>query len=109
MATSVDFSTDLLHRVTQLEALASPQRLEIFRLLVEHEPAGLYSGEIAECLGQAPNAISFHLKSLQHAGLVSVQREGRFQRYRARVSEVHELLHYLTENCCRGTQNCIYP
>ncbi|MHB1581139.1 MAG: ArsR/SmtB family transcription factor [Acidithiobacillus sp.] len=58
-----------------LEALASPVRLDIFRLLVEQEPAGLVSGEIAEHLEQAHNGISFHLKSLQHAGLATVQRK----------------------------------
>jgi DNA-binding transcriptional ArsR family regulator len=89
-----------------LEALASPVRLDIFRLLVEQEPAGLVSGEIAEHLGQAHNSISFHLKSLQHAGLVTVQREGRYQRYRAAMPVVRALVAYLTENCCRGTQEC---
>ncbi|MEY2340773.1 ArsR/SmtB family transcription factor [Acidithiobacillus sp. IBUN Pt1247-S3] len=106
MAAAVDFPAELLHRVSQLDALASPQRLQIFRLLVEHEPQGLVSGDIAEHISQAPNAVSFHLKSLQHAGLVSVQRQGRFQRYRARMPEIRELLAYLTENCCRGTQTC---
>lgn len=95
--------------VTRLEALASPVRLEIFRLLVEQEPTGLVSGEIAEYLGQQHNSVSFHLKSLQHAGLISVQREGRYQRYRANMSSVKALVAYLTENCCRGTQNCDLP
>ena len=102
----MDSSEELLRRVSQLDALASAQRLEIFRLLVEQEPEGLVSGEIAERITQAPNAVSFHLKSLQHAGLVSVQREGRFLRYRARMPEIRELIAYLTENCCRGTQSC---
>jgi DNA-binding transcriptional ArsR family regulator len=63
-----------------LAALASPVRLDIFRLLVKQAGAcGLVSGEIAEYLGQTHNGISFHLKSLQHAGLVTVQREGRHQ------------------------------
>ena len=59
-----------------LAALASPIRLDIFRLLVEQEPVGLVSGEIAEYLGQTHNGISFHLKSLQHAGLVTIQPGG---------------------------------
>jgi ArsR family transcriptional regulator len=95
--------------VTVLEALASPVRLEIFRLLVEQEPTGLVSGDIAEHLGQPHNGISFHLKNLQHAGLVTVQREGRCQRYRAAMPVVRALVAYLTENCCRGTQNCYLP
>ena len=95
--------------VTRLEALASPVRLDIFRLLVEQEPTGLVSGDIAEHLGQPHNGISFHLKSLQHAGLVTVQREGRYQRYRAAMPVVQALVAYLTENCCRGTQDCALP
>ena len=95
--------------VTRLEALASPVRLEIFRLLVEQEPTGLVSGDIAEHLGQSHNGISFHLKNLQHAGLVTVQREGRYQRYRAAMPVVRALVAYLTENCCRGTQDCALP
>ena len=92
--------------VTRLEALASPVRLAIFRLLVEHEPEGLFSGQIAERIGQLHNGVSFHLKVLQHADLVSVHREGRFQRYRAQMPVVRALVAYLTENCCRGTQSC---
>ncbi|MHB8116178.1 MAG: ArsR/SmtB family transcription factor [Acidithiobacillus ferrivorans] len=85
-----------------LAALTSPVRLDIFRLLVEQEPVGLVSGEIAEYLGQTHNGISFHLKSLQHAGLVTVQREGRHQRYRAVMPVVCALVAYLSENCCGG-------
>ena len=94
--------------VTRLEALASPVRLEIFRLLVEQEPTGLVSGDIAEHLGQPHNGISFHLKNLQHSGLVTVQREGRYQRYRANVPLMRELIAYLTEECCGGNpEQCI--
>ncbi len=97
---------ELLRMASRLEALASPHRLRIFRLLVEEEPQGLVSGDIAGRLGQPHNAISFHLKSLQHTGLVTVQREGRYQRYRAAMPEIRGLLAYLTENCCRGTVSC---
>lgn len=105
----MEISKQTTNVVHQLESLASPVRLEIFRLLVEQEPKGLVSGEIAEHLQQPHNGISFHLKSLQHAGLVTVQREGRYQRYRADMLVVRELVAYLTENCCRGTRNCALP
>ena len=103
---AMDPPADLLTIVARLEALASPVRLQIFRLLVEEEPQGLVSGDIAERLGHPHNGLSFHLKNLQHAGLVMVQREGRYQRYRAAIPVVHGLVAYLTENCCRGTQQC---
>ncbi|MDA8175534.1 MAG: ArsR/SmtB family transcription factor [Acidithiobacillus sp.] len=105
----MEISKETENIVQQLESLASPVRLEIFRLLVEQEPTGLVSGDIAEHLDQPHNGISFHLKSLQHAGLVTVQREGRYQRYRADMSVVRALVAYLTENCCRGTRNCSLP
>ena len=105
----MEISKETENVVQQLESLASPVRLEIFRLLVEQEPTGLVSGDIAEHLDQPHNGISFHLKSLQHAGLVTVQREGRYQRYRADMSVVRALVAYLTENCCRGTRNCSLP
>jgi hypothetical protein len=37
-----------------------------------------------------------------HARLLSVQQEGRFQRYRANLPLMLELIAYLTEECCAG-------
>ncbi len=84
-------------------ALSSPVRLEIFRLLVRHEPAGLVAGEIANLQRLAPANLSFHLKTLARAGLVTVAAEGRFQRYRARLGVVEDLVGFLTDECCHGS------
>ncbi|MGE0858443.1 MAG: ArsR/SmtB family transcription factor [Gammaproteobacteria bacterium] len=84
------------------EALSSTVRLETFRLLVRHEPTGLVAGEIATALGVTPANLSFHLKTLTHAGLVTVTAEGRFQRYRALLSAVRDLVGFLTDECCQG-------
>ncbi len=84
------------------EALSSAVRLETFRLLVRHEPTGLVAGEIATALGVSPANLSFHLKTLTHAGLVAVTAEGRFQRYRALLPAVRELVGFLTDECCQG-------
>lgn len=54
-------------------------------------------------MGVAPNTLSFHLKELSHAGLVSQERQGRNLVYRASFETMTELLAYLTENCCQGT------
>jgi ArsR family transcriptional regulator, arsenate/arsenite/antimonite-responsive transcriptional repressor len=84
------------------ESLSSGIRLDVYRLLVRKGPEGLVAGEIAAALALPPTNASFHLKSLSHAGLVSVVQEGRFQRYRANLSLMRELIAYLTAECCDG-------
>jgi DNA-binding transcriptional ArsR family regulator len=88
--------------VRALAALAQPTRLAIFRRLVEFAPDGLTAGTIASALDLAPATLSFHLKELAAAGLVSDQREGRHIRYRADLAAMNALIGYLTDNCCRG-------
>lgn len=85
-----------------LEALASPLRLEVFRLLVRHAPEGLVAGEIGSALGIAPSNLSFHLKALAHSGLVQVEAQGRYQRYRADTTLMADLIGYLSDECCAG-------
>jgi DNA-binding transcriptional ArsR family regulator len=90
------------------ESLASGLRLEVFRLLVRKGPDGLVAGEIAAALQVPPANLSFHLKSLSQARLVTVAQEGRFQRYRADIPLMLELIAYLTEECCAGRpEDCL--
>lgn len=89
--------------IIRLAALAHDTRLGLFRRLVEVGPAGLTPGELAAAFGLAPATLSFHLKELSHAGLLSAEQEGRFIRYRADFSAMNELLGFLTDNCCGGT------
>lgn len=84
------------------ESLSSGVRLDIFRLLVKTGPLGLVAGEIATALMLPPTNLSFHLKALTHAGLVTVVQEGRFQRYRAHLARVQDLIAFLTDECCAG-------
>lgn len=93
---------DDAHAVTSLAALAHPQRLGIFRLLVRRGPNGLAAFEIAEAIGASPTAASFHLKELDRAGLIHSRREGRYVRYAIHVEGMRKLLTYLTEDCCEG-------
>ncbi|HYG43113.1 MAG TPA: helix-turn-helix domain-containing protein [Bordetella sp.] len=88
--------------VTALNALAHAQRLRIFRALVVAGPAGLIPSVLADQLDVARNALSFHLKELLHADLVSAQQHGRNLIYRADFSRMNGLLGYLTEHCCQG-------
>ncbi len=85
-----------------LAALAQPMRLQVFRALVVAGPAGLTPGTLAETLGVAATTLSFHLKELMHAGLISQQRDGRNLIYRAAFGRMNEVLAYLTHNCCQG-------
>ena len=88
--------------VAALAALAHEHRLRIFRLLVRQGPSGLPAGEIAENVGISPANLSFHLKELDHAGLLRASRDGRFIRYAVDVEGMRRLLTYLAEDCCQG-------
>lgn len=85
-----------------LAALAQESRLAIFRLLIQAGPAGLPAGKIGEELGIASSALSFHLKELVHAKLVTARQEGRFVIYTAQFDTMSGLVGFLTENCCAG-------
>lgn len=84
------------------ESLSSGLRLDVFRLLVKRGPEGMVAGEIATTLDVPPANLSFHLKALTQARLVTVEQEGRFQRYRADIPLMLNLIAYLTEECCSG-------
>ena len=84
------------------ESLSSPVRLDVFRLLVKQGPEGMVAGEISAALDVPPTNLSFHLKAMAHAGLVTATQEGRFQRYRANLTLMSDLIAYLTEECCSG-------
>lgn len=84
------------------ESLSSGVRLDVFRLLVKCGLEGMVAGEIAATLNVPPTNLSFHLKALTQAGLLTVEQEGRFQRYRANLVLMLDLVAYLTEECCGG-------
>ena len=82
------------------EALSSEVRLDLFRLLVKNAPQGLVAGEIARQLDIPSTNLSFHLKAVVHSGLVAVEKEGRFMRYKANIPLMLEVIAYLTSECC---------
>ncbi len=84
------------------ESLSSGLRLDAYRLLVRQGTQGMVAGDIAATLNVAPSNLSFHLKALTQAGLLGVTQEGRFQRYRANLPLMLDLIAYLTEECCAG-------
>lgn len=95
--------------VASLGALAQESRLAIYRDLVEAGPKGLSVGEIGADLDVAPATLSFHLKELLNAGLISARQDGRYIFYSARFDRMNELVGYLTENCCARDGCCDKP
>ena len=88
--------------IAALGALAQESRLGIFRHLVQVGPEGSAASKIGEALEIAPSSLSFHMKELSHAGLVTSRQEGRFVIYTANYDVMNEVLGFLTENCCGG-------
>jgi ArsR family transcriptional regulator, arsenate/arsenite/antimonite-responsive transcriptional repressor len=88
--------------VASLAALAQPLRLRVFRTLVGGGTEGMTPGDLAALLGVAPSTLSFHLKELVHAGLVSQERSGRNLVYRASLEHMGALMDYLAAHCCLG-------
>jgi len=93
--------------VKALSALAQESRLAVFRLLVEQGPDGLTPGAIAEKLDIPAPTLSFHLKELANAGLISPRQEGRFIVYTTEFVAMRELVEFLYHNCCGvGVEGC---
>jgi DNA-binding transcriptional ArsR family regulator len=88
--------------IKALAALAQPNRLLIFRALVVKGAEGLTPALIAEALGMPANTLSFHLKELMNADLISQERIGRNLIYRAQYDRMNAVLTYLSQNCCQG-------
>lgn len=93
---------DTKNAISAFAALAQESRLAVFRLLVTAGPAGMPAMKIAQELGARASSMSFHLKELTHAGLVTSRQEGRFVFYAANVSTMNALLAYLLAHCCEG-------
>lgn len=93
--------------IVALAALAQESRLAVFRLLVQTGPGGMAATKIAEALAIAPSSLSFHLKELAHADLVTASKAGRSIIYAANYAGMNGLLAFLTENCCAGAPCCL--
>lgn len=94
-----------MHKQTAIqvfESLSSGIRVDVYRLLIKQGPQGMVAGQIASKLDLPPANLSFHLRAMTQAGLVTVEQEGRFQRYRANYPLMVDLIAYLTEECCAG-------
>lgn len=95
-----NMKTDIV--IKALAALAQESRLAIFRLLVQVGPEGLSAGKIGEELSIPSATLSFHLKELSHAELLTSRQESRFIIYTANYQAMNALVSFLSENCCGG-------
>ncbi|MCE2576759.1 helix-turn-helix transcriptional regulator [Komagataeibacter sp. FNDCR2] len=100
---------DIESTLAALSALSQSTRLEIFRLLVRHEPDGLPAGDVARHLAMPQNTISAHLATLARAGLLTSQRHSRLIVYRASLSRLRELMLFLVKDCCAGSPELCAP
>jgi ArsR family transcriptional regulator, arsenate/arsenite/antimonite-responsive transcriptional repressor len=85
-----------------LAALAQDTRLAVFRYLIAAGFEGASAGDIAEAVGVPAPTLSFHLKELEQARLVTSQRQSRSIIYAANYERMRSLLGFLMEDCCRG-------
>jgi DNA-binding transcriptional ArsR family regulator len=95
--------------ILALAALAQLTRLDVFKLLVKHEPEGLAAGDIARALAVPQNTMSSHLSVLSRAGLVSAQRFGRSIVYRADLARFQEVVLFMLRDCCDGRPEICAP
>ncbi|MFD1950089.1 ArsR/SmtB family transcription factor [Sphingomonas arantia] len=95
--------------IAALGALAQGTRLDVFRLLVRHEPDGMAAGEIARSLGVPQNTMSAHLAILARAGVVRSERRGRSIVYRADLDGLRALTLFLVRDCCAGAPELCAP
>ena len=90
-------------------ALSQDTRLRIVRTLVIAGPEGLAAGSVAEKVGVSATNVSFHLKALEQAGLVSQQRASRSIIYTASYDTLGALVRFLMEDCCAGHPEICAP
>ena len=95
--------------IAALAALAQPTRLDIFKLLVRHEPAGIAAGEIARLVEVPQNTASAHIATLARAGLVKGDRHSRSIIYRADLDGLRNLTLFLIKDCCGGNAQLCVP
>lgn len=92
-----------------LTALAHPTRLSTFRLLVQHEPDGLSTGQLVDGVGLSQSTFSTHLAVLVKAGLVVSEKRGRQQIQRANIDALRDLMLFLAKDCCGGRADLCEP
>ena len=89
-----------------LEALGSPHRLSIYRLLVQSGTKGMTVGDVKSQLDMPSSTLSHHISKLVNKGLISQERDSRNLICCCNYERMNELLTYLSDNCCLGDNDC---
>ncbi|WP_246668970.1 helix-turn-helix transcriptional regulator [Ancylobacter sp. TS-1] len=100
---------DTDNALSAFAALSQPTRLDVFRLLVAHEPEGLPAGEVARRLDVPHNTLSTHLGILARAELIAPERRSRLIIYRAQLETVRHLASFMLKECCGGKPEICAP
>lgn len=93
---------DLTHAATLFHALSDETRLAVLDMLREGERCVC---DLQADLDTAQSRLSFHLKVLREAGLVSDRKEGRWSYYRINaeaLEQVHDLVRVLGTDATAG-------
>ncbi|MDO9413068.1 MAG: metalloregulator ArsR/SmtB family transcription factor [Pseudolabrys sp.] len=90
-------------------ALSQETRLRIVRMLVKAGPEGMAAGSLAEAAGVSASNVSFHLKDLEHAGLINARRDARSIIYSADYKALRGLIEFLMKDCCAGHPDICVP
>jgi DNA-binding transcriptional ArsR family regulator len=90
-------------------ALSQSTRMATLRLLIQREPKGVAAGELARLVNVPQNTMSAHLAVLVRSGLIIGERHSRSIIYRARVSQLRELMTFLMDDCCGGRSDLCAP
>jgi len=100
---------DTIQALASFTALSQPTRLDVFRLLIAHEPEGLPAGEVARQLDVPHNTLSTHLGILVRSGLIEAERQSRQIIYRVRLAAARELAAFILKDCCGGRHDVCAP
>ena len=85
-------------------ALASPQRMQIIRLLLAaYKLGGMTVSQIQADLGIPGSTLTHHLGRLEHAGLINSRRDRQWIWYSAHTEGLREILDFLFRECCTRT------
>lgn len=90
-------------------ALSQETRLAIVRMLVKAGSDGMAARAIADKAGVSPSNLTFHVKELENAGLITQRREGRSILYAAHYPTLGDLIGFLMKDCCAGHPEICAP
>lgn len=96
---------DITRAAALFHALSDETRLAVLDMLRDGERCVC---DLQGALDSAQSRLSFHLKVLREAGLVSDRKEGRWSYYRINehaLEEVHDLVRFIGTDGAKGSRS----